>query len=78
MIGGIYGDSLIVMKEGEGREIRPSGADCQSKNADFGEGAKGFASGIICGRFQVFGNRTGYRGRTRQTSDPSLLRMFYT
>ena len=48
MIGGIYGDSLIVMKEGEGREIRPSGADCQSKNADFGEGGEG-----VCLRYNL-------------------------
>jgi len=74
IIGGIYGDILIVVKEGEGGESRPSGRDFQRKNADFDKRGKGFVSGIICGRSQVFGNRTGCRGRTRQASDPSLLR----
>jgi hypothetical protein len=74
IIGGIYGDILIVMKDGDGGEGRPSGTDCQRKNADFDKRGKGFVSGIICGRSQVFGNRTGCRGRTRQASDPSLLR----
>jgi hypothetical protein len=48
IIGGIYGDILIVVKEGEGGESRPSGRDCQRKNADFDKRGEG-----VCLRYNL-------------------------
>ncbi len=44
VVAGIGGESLTIMEEGEAEEIRLYGIDCPKKSANFGQGAKGFAS----------------------------------
>ena len=74
VVAGIEGDSLIVMKESEPPGICLYGINCPKQTEDLGERARGVASGMVFGRFQICRGRTAYRRPLRQESDTGLLR----
>jgi len=73
-LGKIPLSASVLYQRGAKGDVRLREIECPEKNWDFGRKAKGFASRVVFGRFQVCRGRTGYRRPLQQESDSSLLR----